>query len=59
MVLEFSSSPTELLPQDLGRTVDVPLLPKDIWLQLKCAGREVSLCVQNSSNDVRKEEGLN
>lgn len=30
MVLELSRSHTELLPQDLGWTVNVPLLSKDV-----------------------------
>lgn len=32
-----------LQPTLLGWIVGVPLLPKDIWLQLRCSGREVCM----------------
>lgn len=54
MVLELSCSPTELLPQDLGWTVNAPLLPKDAQVEKSVC---VCVCAQNSSNGVRREGG--
>lgn len=51
MVLELFRSSTELLPQDLGWTVNVPLLPKDVQ-----AGK--SVCVHRTPQmGVRREGG--
>lgn len=43
MVLELSHSPTELLPQDLGWTVNAPLLPKDAQVE-----KSVCVCVHRT-----------